>query len=34
MQWVLLHQILLQQTDLANLKSDVDRLGTDKLKKK
>ena len=29
---MLIHRILLKKTDLANLKSDVDKLGIDKLK--
>ena len=33
MQQVLLHRILLKKPDLANLKSDVDKLNIDKLKK-
>ena len=33
MQQVLIHQVLPKKTDLANLKSDVDKLDTDKLKK-
>ena len=32
MQQVLIYQILLKKTDLANLKSDVDKLDIDKLK--
>ena len=32
MQQVLIHQILLKRTDLANLKSDVEKLDIDKLK--
>ena len=31
MQQVLIYQILLKKTDLANLKSDVDKLDIDKL---
>ena len=32
MQQELIHQILIKKTDLANLKSDVDKLDIDKLK--
>ena len=32
MQQMLIHQILLKKTDLANWKSDVDKLDIDKLK--
>ena len=32
MRQVLIHQILLKKTDLANLKSDVNKLDIDKLK--
>ena len=32
MQQVLIHQILLKKTDLANFKSDVNKLDNDKLK--
>ena len=32
MQHVLIHQILLKKTDLADLKSDLDKLDSDKLK--
>ena len=33
MQQELIHLLLLKKTDLANLKSDVDKLDIDKLKK-